>query len=347
MYLAIMLGLSVPTFYLEAAAGNVANNNSVDHSTDEEKKVAIAVEAFIKQMIEQEGFTQQELQPWFSTAKVNQSVLKKISRPAESVMTWQRYRNIFIQQERIDKGVIFWKQHAETLSRAEKKFGVPAELIVGLIGVETKYGRIKGRDDVFNALYTLGFHYPRRSHFFKKELKEFLKLAKEQQWTVGTIQGSYAGAMGYGQFMPSSYRMYAVDFDGDGKIDLLSNPVDAIGSVASYIQRHGWKTGEDIIHKVEVAGTDHKQFLDRKLKPSKTIAELIKGGVKVSGELDRDQKAILIELPRQDVINYWLGLHNFYVISRYNPRTFYTMAVTQLTHLIKAKHQAEATGTDL
>jgi len=329
IYLLINIGLSHSLFAADTAT---------------EKSVAIDVNNFKQMMIKKHGFTEAELQKWFDTAKVNQRILKTIKRPAEVAMPWYKYRNIFIQQGRIDLGLAFWKQHAKTLQRAEEKFGVPAEVVVGLIGVETKYGRIKGKLDVFNSLYTLGFHFPRRSKFFRKELKEFLILAKEQQWTVGTINGSYAGAMGYGQFMPSSYRMYAVDFDGDGKINLLNNPVDAIGSVANYIKVHGWKPGGELIYKAEVSGNQYKSLLTKGLKPKNKINKFLDAGVKVSDELNPELNAILIELEQKDHKEYWLGLHNFYVISRYNPRTLYTMAVVQLTELIKEQYQATGSG---
>jgi membrane-bound lytic murein transglycosylase B len=315
-----------------------------DTDTIDEKQLAQELSAFYKMMIDEHNFTEQELTTWFVDAKPNQGILKTIKRPAESAMPWYKYRNIFIQQERVDLGLAFWNEHLETLNRAEKEFGVPSELIVGLIGVETKYGRIKGKIDVFNSLYTLGFHYPRRSTFFRKELKEFLLLAREQQWTPGMIQGSYAGAMGYGQFMPSSYRMYAVDFDNDGTINLLTNPVDAIGSVANYLKVHKWKKGGDIIYKADVSGADHKKLLQKSLKPSKKIADFRKAGVKIDDEDSSEQLALLIELKQKDHNEYWLALHNFYVISRYNPRVLYTMAVVQLTEMIKEQYKPVDTG---
>ena len=304
-----------------------------------ESNLDSAVDNFIIDMTQKHGFTVDELKPWFAEAKVNQKILKSISRPAEAALPWHRYRNIFIQQERVDLGIDFWNKHAETLQRAETKFGVPAELIVGLIGVETKYGRIKGKFDVFNALYTLGFHFPRRSKFFLNELKEFLLLAKEQQWTVGSTLGSYAGAMGYGQFMPSSYRMYAVDFDHDGNIDLLDNPVDAIGSVANYIKVHGWITNESIVSKAIVSGDSYKKYLQKRLKPKYTITELQTAGVIVEQDFNSEDKVVLIELQQKDHKEFWVGKYNFYVISRYNPRLLYTMAVVQLTELIKDQYQ--------
>ena len=329
LYLLTCFGLSLSVFASEPV---------------DEKKIALEVEQFINQMVKDSGFEKQQLQKWFANAKANQSILKKINRPAEGSMPWHRYRNIFIQQERVDKGIIFWKEHAETLDRAESTFGVPAELIVGLIGVETKYGQIKGSFDVFNALYTLGFHFPRRSKFFRSELKEFLILAREQQWSIGTINGSYAGAMGFGQFMPSSYRNYAVDFDNDGRIDLLENPVDAIGSVANYIKKHGWETGGDLVYKADVSGERYQTLLKKRLKPTVKIIELAEAGVKVEDKLDPQMKAVLIELEQKDHKEYWLGLHNFYVISRYNPRKLYTMAVIQLTGMIKEQYSVATTG---
>ncbi|MFT5452358.1 MAG: membrane-bound lytic murein transglycosylase B [Enterobacterales bacterium] len=315
-------------------------------STDtvDDKKLVQEVSAFYKMMIEKHNFTEQELTAWFVDAKPNQGILKTIKRPAEAAMPWYKYRNIFIQQERVDLGLAFWNEHLDTLNRAEKEFGVPPELIVGLIGVETKYGRIKGSIDVFESLYTLGFHFPQRSKFFRKELKEFLILARDQQWTPGMIKGSYAGAMGYGQFMPSSYRMYAVDFDNDGKINLLTNPIDAIGSVANYIKVHKWQKGGEMIYKADVSGAAPKKLLQKSLKPSKKVAVFRKAGVKVDDKLSSEELALLIELKQKDHKEYWLALHNFYVISRYNPRTLYTMAVVQLTEMIKEQYKAVDAG---
>jgi len=327
-YLLFSLILSVPAF---------ANQS-------EEKKLAIEVDKFINELVKDHKFQKHQLQPWFDKAKVNQKIIKTISRPAEAALQWHKYRNIFIQQERVDKGIVFWKKHSKTLKQAEAKFGVPAELIVGLIGIETKYGRIKGNYDVFNSLYTLGFHYPKRSKFFKKELKQFLLLAREQEWVSGTIKGSYAGAMGYGQFMPSSYRMYAVDFDNDGKINLLDNPVDAIGSVANYIKVHGWKKGENIIHKATVSGNEHKSLIKRGLKPKTAVKQFYGAGIKTDEELHPETKAVLIALNQKEHKEYWLGLHNFHVISRYNPSKLYTMAVVQLTDLLKKQHQKVTNG---
>ncbi len=299
------------------------------------------IDQFINELIKENGFTRATLDLWFEGAEANMTILKRIHRPAEASLAWHQYRKIFIQQERIDLGIVFWNKHLETLTRAEETYGVPAELIVGLIGVETKYGRIKGKLDVFNALYTLSFYFPRRSKFFRSELKAFLILAREQQWTAGKIKGSYAGAMGYGQFMPSSYRMYAVDFDGDGFINLLDNPVDAIGSVANYIKVHGWKTGESIVHRAYVKGNAYQALMQKGLKPKKTVADFIQAGVTIDDDLNPTDKALLIDLKQKEMTEYWLGKHNFYVISRYNPRKLYTMAVIQLSELIGAQYRAK------
>ena len=320
-----------------------ADESVVDKIDD--KQIAAEVEQFIEEMSQEYSFDKLRLRSWFANAKVVPSILKSISRPAEATMAWHQYRKIFIQPKRVTDGVAFWREHAATLERAESTFGVSAEVIVGLIGVETFYGGNKGSYDVFNALYTLGFHFPRRSKFFRKELKEFLLLARDQDWSVGSINGSYAGAMGFGQFMPSSYRMYAVDFDDDGKIDLLNNPVDAIGSVANYIKVHGWQTGGKLVYKAEVSGTDYQQMLSKSLKPSVTVADFIKAGVKVRDKIDPQLLAILIELEQKDHQEYWLGLHNFYVLSRYNPRVLYTMAVTELSGLIKEQYRVTTAGS--
>ena len=187
---------------------------------------------FVNKMVEEHSFDRDWVEGILAEAEKKQSIIDAMERPAESVMTWGRYRKIFIQDSRIDQGVAFWKEHADTLARAEKEFGVPAEMIVGIIGVETRYGRNKGSYRVVDALATLGFDFPRRSKFFLGQLEQYLLMVREQDFDPLSFKGSYAGAMGYGQFIPSSYRAYAVDFDDDGQADIVTNVVDAIGSVA-------------------------------------------------------------------------------------------------------------------
>lgn len=297
------------------------------------------IKNFYEQMQNDHNFTQAELDIWFNGVERNQKIIDNMNRPAEKVLTWQEYRNIFMKKDRIAQGVEFWQTHAETLAKAEQEFKVPASLIVGLIGVETRYGRIMGNHDIFRSLYTFAFHYPRRAKFFTKELASFLVLAREQGWQVGQMKGSYAGAMGYGQFMPSSYQMYAVDFDADGKIQLVDNVNDAIGSVASYIKRHRWQPDGPTVMSVTVKSSAVDKLLTKGMKPDVTLAELAAAGVNVPTDMADDTKVSFFKLD-QGAQQYWLGFQNFYVVSRYNPRVFYTKAVLELADAIDMSHQA-------
>ena len=232
------------------------------------------VAEFIAEMTRDHGFASEQLTALFDQVERKQAILDAISRPAEKVKPWKDYRPIFITEARISKGVDFWNKHAEALARAEQEYGVPAEVIVSIIGVETFYGGNTGSWRVLDALSTLCFDYPPRAEFFCQQLREFLILAREQQIDPLTVKGSYAGAMGLPQFMPGSFRAYAVDFDGDGHIDIWTNPVDAIGSVASYFKRHGWVSGESVVSRAQVKGEQADSGLTQGLDPVKTVGEL-------------------------------------------------------------------------
>ena len=212
------------------------------------------VQAFIDMMVDKHGFEQQQLVAVFNEAKRREDILELMRKPAEKVLKWHEYRKIFLTAGRIDGGVDFWKQNLDALQKAEATYGVAPQIIVAIIGVETRYGGNTGRHRVIDALSTLAFDYPPRSEFFSGELEQFLILGREEDIDVTTTTGSYAGAMGYGQFIPSSYRHYAVDFDGDGKRDLWENKMDIIGSVANYFKEHGWKTGEPVAVLASVEG---------------------------------------------------------------------------------------------
>ncbi|WP_240946181.1 lytic murein transglycosylase B [Pseudomaricurvus alkylphenolicus] len=287
------------------------------------------------EMVEQHQFKREELEAWFAQAERKQNILDAISRPAEKTLTWGQYRNIFLKDSRIQKGVEFWRQNREALEAAENKYGVPPAVVVAIIGVETRYGQHKGKHRVLDALSTLAFDYPRRSKFFTKELKQFLLLAREQQRDPLSLNGSYAGAMGYGQFMPSSYRAYATDFDGDGFVDIWNNPVDAIGSVANYFARHGWRRGESVVHRVNPAEDYEASVLNRSLKPSETIASLGQKGFRTEQILPPQASATAMRLRGEQGDEYWVGLKNFYVITRYNHSRLYAMAVYQLSQKIE------------
>ncbi len=293
---------------------------------------------FYEMMQTQHGFSKEELDKWFANVDYNQKIIDSMNRPAEKTLTWKEYRNIFVKPDRIAQGTEFWNKHAEILTKAENEFQVPANLIVGLIGVETRYGRIMGSHDIFRSLYTFAFHYPRRAKFFTNELSSFLVLAREQGWQVGEMKGSYAGAMGFGQFMPSSYQAYAVDFDADGKIQLVDNVKDAIGSVANYIKRHRWQPEGPTVMSVKVNSSDADKLLSKGIKPDRTVQELRLAGVSVPDDIEGTTKVSFFKLDDGEN-QYWLGFQNFYVVSRYNPRVFYTKAVLELAEEIKAHRQ--------
>lgn len=294
-------------------------------------------QALIERMVEEHDFDREALEAVFAGAERKQGIIDAISRPAERVLRWHEYRNIFIQEKRIDLGAEFWRRHADTLERAEREFGVDPAMIVAIIGVETYYGRIRGGYRVIDALSTLAFDYPPRSPFFTKELENFLLLTRDQERNPHSLVGSYAGAMGYGQFMPSSYRHYAVDFDGDGKIDIWDNPVDAIGSVANYFAEHGWQPGQPVVVPAEGRGDYNEELLNKISRPELTVAALEDEGFVAVDAQDPEAKATPLRLELEDGKAYYLGYHNFYVITRYNRSHLYAMAVYELSELIRER----------
>jgi membrane-bound lytic murein transglycosylase B len=292
------------------------------------------VAEFIGEMTRDYGFAGEQLVALFTEVERKQAILDAISRPAEKAKPWKDYRPIFITDKRISKGVEFWKQHEATLARAEAEYGVPPEVIVAIIGVETFYGGNTGSWRVMDALSTLAFDYPPRAPFFRKELREFLLLTREEQVEPLNMTGSYAGAMGLPQFMPSSFRAYAVDFDNDGHINIWTNPVDAIGSVASYFQRHGWQPGQPVVSAASVEGAQVDQGLTVGLDPLKNVAELRGLGWTSADPLSDELPVTAFRLEGAEGDEYWLGLPNFFVITRYNRSVMYAMAVNQLAELL-------------
>ncbi len=286
---------------------------------------------FIDDMVVKHGFDRDYLQSLMTAATRNQSILDAIARPAEKTKEWWEYRDIFVTATRTRQGKAFLEQYHDTLIRAEQNYGVPKEIIAAIIGVETRYGRHKGSYRVLDALATLGFDYPPRAKFFRRQLEEYLVLVREQGFDATVVKGSYAGAMGYGQFIPSSYRHYAVDFDGDGVVDIINNPVDAIGSVANYFKRHGWRPGQPVTSRATVSDNVDLSVLNQGLKPKYSIAELKSKGYFPVASIDGEERAIAIKFLGDKGEEFWLGLHNFYVISRYNRSSMYSMAVYQLS----------------
>ena len=292
------------------------------------------VTKFVGEMTRDYGFDGEQLMSVLLEAPSNQTILDAISRPAESVKEWKDYRALFITDARVTKGVDFWCKHETVLARAEKEYGVPAQVIVAIFGIETFYGRNTGSYPVIEALATLGFDYSPRSEFFCKELREFLLLAREEKIDPLTLKGSYAGAMGLPQFMPSSFRDYAVDFDGDGHIDIWSNPDDAIGSVAKYFKLHGWVAGDPVVIRVDVTGDRADEGLSQITEPLKTLVELRSLGWSIQNELRDDTLVKTLRLEGKKGPEYWMCLNNFYSITRYNSSVMYAMAVHQLSDIL-------------
>jgi membrane-bound lytic murein transglycosylase B len=292
--------------------------------------------ALIDDLVGKEGFERGQLEQLFAGASFQQSIIDAITRPAEK-MPWYRYRPIFMTEQRIAGGVEFWRTHAQLLARAERETGVPASVITAIIGVETRYGAVTGRYRAVDALTTLAIAGLPRSAFFGGELRHLLLLGREERLDLATLSGSYAGALGLPQFIPSSYRAYAVDFDADGRRDLLASPADAIGSVANYLARHGWQRGEPISAEASVA-TGGANLAQGDLKPTLTVAELGQRGVGVPPGAVPTRKAKLIRLENEQGDEYHLGFQNFYAITRYNHSPLYAMAVTQLAAAIGDRH---------
>ncbi|MEJ2179549.1 MAG: lytic murein transglycosylase B [Gammaproteobacteria bacterium] len=292
------------------------------------------VNEFIDEMVKKHDFDRTNLVKVFKKVKINPKIIEYITRPAEA-KPWYEYRPIFLKEDRIRGGVKFWRQNAKLLQRAYEEYGVSPEIIVAIIGVETKYGKYKGKFPVMNALATLGFDYPKRSKFFKKELEEFLLLAREEKANPMSIKGSYAGAMGKPQFISSSYRRYAVDFDGDGKRDILNSTADAIGSVANYFAQHKWYKDEPITTPAKVEGNSYKAIVKKGIKPKMPLKKILESGVSINQKQSPDLQAALIDLELKKGHEYWVAFNNFYVITRYNHSELYAMAAYQLSQEIK------------
>lgn len=281
-----------------------------------------------------------ELKAALTQAQLRQPVLDAIQRPWEA-KPWHQYWPIFLTESRIQAGAEFWRQHADTLARAERTYQVPASIIVAIIGVETLYGSRMGDHPVLDALYTLGFHYPPRGEFFSKEFAHYVRLAREQGWQLTEKKGSYAGAMGMGQFIPSSYLHFAVDFDGDGKRDLFANPEDAIGSVANYFHQHEWRLGEPVAGRARIRDAQAVEpFLSSKLELTDRWQHLALAGVDLADPIAPTTPVKLLRLEQAEGPEFWAVRHNFYVITRYNRSPLYAMAVYQLSQKIAEAYHA-------
>ena len=296
--------------------------------------------AFVDEVVAEGKFKRADIEALLASATRKDSILEAIARPAEKTKTWAEYRPIFLTQDRIDGGVEFAKKYADALAKAEQEFGVSRYIIMAIIGVETRYGKFKGNYRVVDSLATLAFDYPPRAPFFRNELKEFFHLQSEAHIDLMTATGSYAGAMGFPQFISSSYRNFAVDFDGDQHTDLINNPVDAIGSVANYFKQHGWNGEEPVVSLARYLGDDDKEaaldaVVNQDLKPVLTVADLRRQGLEPDQAFNADALAIALKLEGADGIEYWIGLNNFYVITRYNRSPLYALAVYQLSEALR------------
>lgn len=295
------------------------------------------VQAFIDDLSARQDLNRAWLAQWLERAHFRQDIIDAISKPAEA-KPWYKYRPIFVNPARITDGVNFWNAHASLLKRAADQYGVPPEIIVAIIGVETRYGQNNGGYLALDALATLAFGYPKRAPFFRKELEQLFLLARDERLDLAQLKGSYAGALGVPQFMPSSYRNYAIDFDGDGHRDLLSSAADAIGSVANYFKGHGWQTDGRVVLPLPHDQVISPELVNTDLKPTKTLAELRTAGLSFDSQgLPPSTGVALLDFEVADDKDYWLCLTNFYVITRYNGSKHYAMAVYQLAQEILAQ----------
>lgn len=293
-----------------------------------------AIPGFIDEMVAKHQFKRRELERLFERAQYQQSVIDAISAPA-TLKPWPEYRANFINDARINAGLKFWKQNASIVRRAEEKYGVPQAVIVALIGVETFYGQQAGTYRIVDALATLAFNYPPRADFFRSELEQYLLLARDQEFNLLSVRGSYAGALGMPQFMPSSYRKYAVDFNGNGKIDLLHERADAIGSAANYLKQYGWVAGEPMALRSKV-GAD---VCVGDISAPRSVSAWTAAGVTPAETVAGDKVARLLDFTVPEGKEFWLAFSNFDVVKTYNSSNFYAMSVLQLAEALNHARQ--------
>ena len=304
----------------------ISSNESFDYSSRDD------VKEYIEEISNKHGFESDKLLKLLGSAVYQEKVVRIMNRQPEGTMTWSRYKEMMVSDSRVSAGEEFIKLYKEDLNRAEDLYGVPAEIIASIIGIETRHGRITGNIRVLDSLMTLSFNYPRRSKFFKIQLEEFLLLSREEGLSPDSLEGSIAGAMGYGQFMPDSYRNYAVDFDSDGVRDILTNPVDAIGSVANFLSKKGkWKPNTPIA--IEAESVSNQKIFKSRFKPYMTMMELNELGLEPKDKVSGNLKIVPISLELDGIegYEYWLGFDNYHALSRYNRSKLYVMAVIELS----------------
>jgi len=300
-------------------------------------QLAPELESFIQHMVHKHQFSDESLRRMFAKVEPNQAVINAITAPL-TALPWFQFRSRYVDAVRINGGLKFWREHAATLARARREYGVPEEIIVAIIGVESIYGRRMGSFGVLEALSMLAFNYPPRAELFRSELEHYLLLTREARFDATRVKGSYAGAIGIPQFLPSSYRRYAVDFDGDGRRDLLGSVADAIGSVANYFRSHGWREGQIIAVPAAVDTDGVAELLELGIKPRLNVGELKRRGVSPAEPLEEGPAAALFVVESETGPSYWLGLNNFYVITRYNRSVNYALAVRELSRELRAQY---------
>ena len=322
-----------------AVAANAARAVDVDPAA-----VDRARDAFVERMVREHGFDGAELGGLLERAEIEQSILEAISRPAERVLAWHEYRDIFLTDTRIAGGVAFWREHAGRIAGASESFGVAPEVLVAILGVETNYGTLMGSYRVIDALATLAFAYPPRSGFFTSELEAFFLLVREEGMDPEALLGSYAGAMGAGQFISSSFRAYAVDGNGDGRRDLWEDWEDVLASVANYFSAHGWRAGETVVERAVPGGGPAPGEPDNSMDLNDSLASVREAGYEIASDLPADTPVTLLSLEGEDGREHWVGFHNFRVITRYNRSVMYALAVHQLGRAILAGVEALEPG---
>ena len=315
---------------------NALHGQAVDvdlQSVDQERS------AFIEEMVETHNFTRSQLTRTLSNIDINERILEAISRPAEKVLPWYEYRQIFLNDARINGGVEFWINHADTIQKASQSYGVAPEMLVSILGIETYYGQRTGNYRVVDSLATLAFAYPPRADFFRSELESFFLLVTEEDIDPGVVMGSYAGAMGAGQFISSSYRAYAVDGDSDGRRDLWNNWDDVLSSVANYFSTHGWRSGEQIAVRASVIQNRSMREPANSMSLDESVTSLRDAGYVFSTELPEETPVTVLSLQSENGQEYWVGYHNFHVITRYNHSVMYALAAFQLGEIIRAEYE--------
>lgn len=300
-------------------------------------------QAFTRHMVIRHHFNYQQLTQLFAKVKLQPQAIQLMKQPHEA-KPWYKYRSLLVTPDRIAGGVKFWHEHAKLLSQIEQKYGVPTNIIVAVLGIESNYAAVQGNFKVLDTLFTLAFSYPRRSAYFRHELEQFLLLAREAKLDPNLIYGSYSGAIGQPQFMPSTYRQYAVAYKHAGYSNLFSNDADVIASIANYFKRHGWRKGAPITVKAQIMKNKYLAIAHYGLRSKITIASLQCHGVTASVPIAPTQQVTFLRLQQQQGYEYWIGLPNFYVLSSYNPSLNYTMAVFQLAQQIATHYYLQPTN---